>query len=34
MDIDYLLALQDFRNGIDNWLTPFMELISLFASPT
>ena len=31
MDIDYLLALQDFRNGIDNWLTPFMELISLFA---
>ena len=31
MDIDYLLLLQDFRNGIDNALTPFMEMISLFA---
>ena len=31
MDIDYLLTLQDFRNGIDNALTPFMEWISLFA---
>ncbi len=31
MDIDYLLALQDFRNSIDNALTPFMEFISTFA---
>ena len=31
MDIDYLLLLQDFRNGIDNAITPFMEMISLFA---
>ncbi len=31
MDIDYLLILQDFRNAIDNGLTPFMEMISLFA---
>jgi membrane-associated phospholipid phosphatase len=31
MDINYLLLLQDFRNGIDNALTPFMEMISLFA---
>ena len=30
MDIDYLLFLQDFRNGIDDALTPFMEMISLF----
>ena len=31
MDIDYLLALQDFRNNTGNALTPFMEGISLFA---
>ena len=31
MDIAYLLFLQDFRNGIDNALTPFMEWISKFA---
>ena len=31
MDIEYLLWLQDFRNAIDNALTPFMEAISLFA---
>ena len=31
MDIDYLLFLQNFRNSIDNALTPFMEMISLFA---
>jgi membrane-associated phospholipid phosphatase len=31
MDIDYLLLLQDFRNGINNAITPFMEMISLFA---
>ena len=31
MDIDYLLFLQDFRNGINDALTPFMEFISLFA---
>ena len=31
MDIQYLLWLQDFRNGIDNALTPFMEWISDFA---
>ena len=31
MDIDYLLLLQDFRNGISNAITPFMEMISLFA---
>jgi membrane-associated phospholipid phosphatase len=31
MDIEYLLFLQNFRNGIDNALTPFMEMISLFA---
>ncbi len=30
MDIQYLLFLQDFRNGIDNALTPFMEWVSLF----
>ena len=29
MDIDYLLLLQDFRNGISNAITPFMEMISL-----
>ena len=31
MDIAYLLFLQDFRNGIDNALTPFMEWVSFFA---
>ena len=31
MDIQYLLFLQNFRNGINNALTPFMEMISLFA---
>jgi len=31
MDITYLLWLQDFRNGISDALTPFMEEISLFA---
>ena len=31
MDIAYLLWLQNFRNSIDNALTPFMESVSLFA---
>ena len=31
LDIRYLLFLQEFRNSIDNSLTPFMESISLFA---
>ena len=31
MDIQYLLFLQDFRNSIDNALTPFMEWVSMFA---
>ena len=31
MDIQYLLTLQDFRNGISDALTPFMEFISMFA---
>ena len=31
MDIQYLLLLQGFRNGIHDVLTPFMEMISLFA---
>ncbi len=31
MDIDYLLLLQNFRNGINDALTPFMEMLSLFA---
>ncbi len=31
MDIQYLLFLQNFRNSINNALTPFMEMISLFA---
>ena len=31
MDIQYLLFLQDFRNSIDNALTPFMEGVSMFA---
>lgn len=31
MDIDFLLILQHFRESINDALTPFMELISLFA---
>ncbi|MBQ5331104.1 MAG: phosphatase PAP2 family protein [Oscillospiraceae bacterium] len=31
MDIQYLLWLQDFRNAINNALTPFMEFVSMFA---
>ncbi len=31
MDIEYLLFLQNFRNSINDALTPFMEMISLFA---
>ena len=31
MDIEYLLFLQDFRNSINDALTPFLEMISLFA---
>ena len=31
MDIQYLLTLQDFRNSIQDALTPFMEFISMFA---
>jgi membrane-associated phospholipid phosphatase len=31
MDIDYLLLLQQFRNDTGDWLTPFMEGVSLFA---
>ncbi len=31
MDIDILLALQEFRFLINDALTPFMEMISLFA---
>ena len=31
MDIDYLLLLQQFRNDTRDWLTPFMEDVSLFA---
>ena len=30
MDIEYLLFLQDFRNGINDALTPLMEWVSLF----
>ena len=32
MDISYLITLQDFRNGINNALTPFMEWVSMFAT--
>jgi len=32
MDIQYLLWLQDFRNGIQDVLTPFMEFVSMFAT--
>ena len=31
MDIQYLLFLQNFRNSINDALTPFMEMISLLA---
>ena len=31
MDIQYLLTLQDFRTGIQDSLTPFMEFVSSFA---
>ncbi len=31
IDIQYLLLLQDFRNNINNALTPFMEWVSMFA---
>lgn len=31
MDIEYLLRLQEFRNSINDSLTPFMEWISMFA---
>lgn len=31
MDIDYLLMLQRFRERINDVLTPFMELVSIFA---
>ena len=31
MDIQYLLFLQDFRNSINDALTPFMEWVSMFA---
>ena len=31
MDIEYLLLLQRFREAINDFLTPFMEWISLFA---
>ena len=31
MDIQYLLALQDFRTGIQDALTPFMEFVTNFA---
>jgi len=31
MDIQYLLALQDFRSSIGDALTPFMEFVSRFA---
>ena len=32
MDIQYLLTLQDFRAGIQEAWTPFMEFISMFAT--
>ncbi len=31
MDIEYLLLLQRFREAINDFLTPYMEWISLFA---
>lgn len=32
MGIQYLLTLQDFRTGIQDAWTPFMEFISMFAT--
>ncbi len=32
MDIQYLLTLQDFRNGMQDAWTPFMEFVSNFAT--
>ena len=32
MDLQYLLWLQDFRNGIQDAWTPFMEWVSMFAT--
>ena len=32
MDIQYLLFLQNFRNNINDALTPFMEWASMFAT--
>ena len=32
MDIQYLLTLQDFRNSMQDALTPFMEFVSSFAT--
>ena len=32
MDIEYLLFLQNFRNNINDGLTPFMEWVSMFAT--
>ncbi len=32
MDIQYLLTLQDFRNGLQDAWTPFMEFVSMFAT--
>ena len=32
MDIQYLLALQDFRNGMQDAWTPFMPFVSDFAT--
>ena len=32
MDIQYLLTLQDLRNGMQDALTPFMEFVSSFAT--
>ncbi len=32
MDINYLLSLQSFRQGINEALTPFMEFVSMFAT--
>ena len=31
-DIEYLLWLQNFRNGINGAWTPFMEWVSMFAT--
>ena len=32
MDIQYLLWLQDFRNSMQDALTPSMEIVSSFAT--